>query len=150
VDLKRLMFKNLDNDNDTEAGHTHSGRVFRWVHLENLFKQKYGEADFYSGEEAYMTDKERSELAEAEEEAVEELRRNTPEPSGTMQATEVSNINPPVVSEMLSNQNILNHQSLQSIITSSSSSTQTGNLGNFMVDEMRLPIFRGDGFEDID
>jgi hypothetical protein len=36
------MFKNLESDNDTEAGHTHSGRVFQGVHLENLFKKSYG------------------------------------------------------------------------------------------------------------
>jgi hypothetical protein len=36
------MFKNSDSDNDTEAGHTHSGRVFREVHLANLFKKNYG------------------------------------------------------------------------------------------------------------
>jgi hypothetical protein len=29
MDLKRLMFKNLDSDSDTEAGHMRSGRVFR-------------------------------------------------------------------------------------------------------------------------
>jgi hypothetical protein len=85
-----------------------------------------------------------------EEEAAEELRRNEPETSGAMHATKVSNINPPVVSEMLGNQNIPNHQSLQSTITSSSASTQIGNLGNSMVDEMRLPIFRGDESEDPD
>jgi hypothetical protein len=32
------MFKNLDSDNDTEARHTRSGRVFREVYLANLFK----------------------------------------------------------------------------------------------------------------
>jgi hypothetical protein len=43
------------------VGHTRSGRVFRGVHLENLFKKKYGEEGFYSGEEADMTDEEHSE-----------------------------------------------------------------------------------------
>jgi hypothetical protein len=42
MDLKRLMFRNSDSDSDTEAGHTCSGRVFRGVHLENLFKKNYG------------------------------------------------------------------------------------------------------------
>jgi hypothetical protein len=50
VDLKRIMFKNLESDNDTEAGHTRSGRVFRGVYLENLFKKNYEEEGFYSGE----------------------------------------------------------------------------------------------------
>jgi hypothetical protein len=36
------MFKNSDNDSDTEAGHTHSGRSFREVPLVNMFKQSYG------------------------------------------------------------------------------------------------------------
>jgi hypothetical protein len=35
-------------------------------------------------------------------------------------------------------------------VTSSSASTQKGNLGSSMEDEMRLPIFRGDGSEDPD
>jgi hypothetical protein len=69
VDLKRLMFKNSDSDSDTEAGHTRSGRVFRGVHLENLFKKNYGEEGFYSGEEADLTDEEHSEPTRAEEEA---------------------------------------------------------------------------------
>jgi hypothetical protein len=54
------MFRNSDSNNDTKARHTHSGRVFRGVHLENLFKKNYGEEGFYSGEEADMTDKEHS------------------------------------------------------------------------------------------
>jgi hypothetical protein len=87
---------------------------------------------------------------EPEEEAAKELRQKEPETSRTAQGTKLSNINPPVVSEMLSNQNIPNHQSPQSPITSSSASTQTGNLGNSMADEMRLPIFRGDGSEYLD
>jgi hypothetical protein len=144
------MFKNSNSDSDTEARHTHSGRVFQGVHLENLFKKNYKEEGFYSGEEADLTDEEHSEPVGPEEEAAEELRQNEPETSGTAQATEVSNINPPVVSEMLSNQNIPNHESPQSPITSSSTSTQTGNLRNSMADEMRLPIFRGDGSEDPD
>jgi hypothetical protein len=83
LDLKRLMFKNSDSDNDTEAGHTRSGRVFRGVHLANLFKKNYGDEGFYSGEEADLTDEEHSEPTRAEEGEAEELRRNEPETSGT-------------------------------------------------------------------
>jgi hypothetical protein len=43
------MFKNSDNDNDTEAGHTRNGRVFREVPLVNLFKKNYRDEGFYSG-----------------------------------------------------------------------------------------------------
>jgi hypothetical protein len=56
------MFKNSDNNSDTEAGHTHSGRSFRKVPLTNLFKQSYGplaqDEDFYSGEEVGRSDEE--------------------------------------------------------------------------------------------
>jgi hypothetical protein len=52
------MFNISDSDSDTEAGHTRSGKVFRGVHLENLFKQNYGEEGFYSGEEVDLTDEE--------------------------------------------------------------------------------------------
>jgi hypothetical protein len=55
------MFRNSDSDNDTEAGHTRSGRVFREVHLVNLFKKNYGDEGFYSGEEADLTDEDHSE-----------------------------------------------------------------------------------------
>jgi hypothetical protein len=147
------MFKNSDSDNDTGAGHTRSGRVFREVHLVNLFKQNYGDEGFYSGEEADLTDEEHSEPAREEERKAEEPRRDEPKTSGTAQTTEVSTIIPPVVSTTLSNQNSQSHQSPQSTITSSSTYTQTGNLGNLgisMADEMRLPIFRGDGSEDPD
>jgi hypothetical protein len=67
LDPKRLMFKNLDSDSDIEDGHTCSGRVFRGVHLENLFKKNYGEEGFYSGEEEDLTDEEHSEPTETEE-----------------------------------------------------------------------------------
>jgi hypothetical protein len=67
-----------------------------------------------------------------------------------LQDTEVSNINPPVVSKILSNQIIADHQNLQRNITRSLASTQIGNLGNSMVDEMRLPMFKGDGSKDLD
>jgi hypothetical protein len=54
------MFKNSNSDNDTEVGHTRSGRGFKEVHLANLFKKNYGDAGFYSGEEADLTDEENS------------------------------------------------------------------------------------------
>jgi hypothetical protein len=36
------MFKNSNNDNDTEDGHTHSGRVFREVPLAKLLRRTTG------------------------------------------------------------------------------------------------------------
>ena len=59
------MFKNSDSDSDTEAGHTHSGREFREVHLVNLFNQNYGDEGFYSGEEADLMNEEPLEPARA-------------------------------------------------------------------------------------
>jgi hypothetical protein len=67
------MFKNLDSDNDTKSRHTRSGKVFREVHLANLFKNNYGEEVFYSGEEADMTDEEHSKPTGTEEGQAEEL-----------------------------------------------------------------------------
>jgi hypothetical protein len=61
------MLNNSDNDNDTEAGHTCSERVFREVPLANLFKNNYGYEGFYIGEEAYLTDEDHSESARIEE-----------------------------------------------------------------------------------
>jgi hypothetical protein len=55
------MFKNSDNDNDTEVGLTRSGRPFREVPLVNLLKKNYRDEGFYSGEEADLTDEEHSE-----------------------------------------------------------------------------------------
>ena len=52
------MFKNLDSDNDTEAGYMCSGRSFREVPLANLFKQSYKDEGFYSGEEEELTQEE--------------------------------------------------------------------------------------------
>jgi hypothetical protein len=74
------MFKNSDSDNDTKAGHTRSGRVFREVHLANLFKKNYRDEGFYSGEEAHLIDEEHSESARTEEPhreepKLQELRR---------------------------------------------------------------------------
>jgi hypothetical protein len=59
-----------------------------------------------------------------------------------MPTIEVSTTTPPIVLATLSN------KSSQSTVTSSSIHTQSRNLGRSMVDEMRLPIFRGDGSED--
>ena len=142
------MFKNSDSENDTKVGHTRSGRVFREVHLANLFKQNYGDESFYSGEEAYLTDEEHLEPARIEEEEAEELHREKPETSRTTQTIEVSTIVPPVDSKTLSNQNSQSHHNPQSTITSSSTYTQIGNLGISMADEMILPIFSQYGSED--
>jgi hypothetical protein len=144
------MFKNLDSDNDTKVGHTRSGREFKEVHLGNIFKQNYGDEGFYSGEEEDLTDEEHSEPAREEKGKYEEPRRDEPKTSRATQIAEVSTINPPIVSVALRNQNSQSHQSPQSTITSSSTYAQIRNLGNLgrsMADEMRIPIFRGDGSE---
>jgi hypothetical protein len=73
VRSRKANVQEFDSDSDTEAGHTRSGRVFREVHLANLFKKNYGEEGFYSGEEAELTDEEHSEPARAEEGKAEEL-----------------------------------------------------------------------------
>jgi hypothetical protein len=59
----------------------------------------------------------------------------------------VSTIIPHVDSVALSNQSNPIHQSVQRTVTSSPPHTQSGTPGSFMVDEMRLAIFRGDGSE---
>ena len=119
------MFKNSNNDNDIEAGHTRSGRAFKEVHLVNLFKKNYREEGFYSGEEVELTDDEHSEPARAEEGKVEELHREEPKTSETAQTIEVSTVILPIDSILI-------------------------NQGRSMANEMRLPIFRGDGSEDPD
>jgi hypothetical protein len=144
------MFKNSDSDSDTEVGHMHSGRAFREVYLVNLFKKNYGDEGFYIGEEADLMDEEHSEPTRAKEGEAEEPRREDPETSGTAQTAEVSTIIPPVDSVALRNQINPSHQSVQSTVTSSPPHTQSGTPGRSMVDEMRLPIFRGDGSEDPD
>jgi hypothetical protein len=111
VDLKTIIFRNSDSDDDTKAGHTRSGRVFRGVHLENLFKQNYREEGFYSGEGAYLTDEEHSEPTKTEEGEAEEPCQDEIETLGTMKTVEVSTINPLVISTTLGNQNNQNHQS---------------------------------------
>jgi hypothetical protein len=144
------MFNNLDNDNNIEVGHTHSGRAFREVHLAKLFKKNYGDEGFYSGEEVDLTDEDHSEPTGIEEGKVEEPRWEEPETSGTAQTTELSIIIPPFDSVALRNQSNPSHQSVHSIVTSSPPHTHSITLGISMVDEMRLPIFRGDGSKDPD
>jgi hypothetical protein len=148
------MFKNSDNDSDTEVGHTRSGRPFREVPLVNLFEQNHEplaqDEGFYSGEEEELLNEEYSESSRAEEGKTEEPRREESVTSGLRLDIEVSTITPPVVLATLSNQSNLSYQSTQSTVTSSSTHTQSINLGRSMADEMRLPTFRGDGSEDPD
>jgi hypothetical protein len=126
-----------------------SGRVFIEVHLVNLFKQNYEDEGFYSGEEADLTDEEHSEPVGTEEGKAEELRRGEPETSETMQTIEVSIVIPPIDS-VLNNHSNPSHQSIQRTFNSSPPHIHSGTLGRYMEDEMRLPIYRGDGFEDLD
>jgi hypothetical protein len=91
------MFKNSDNDNDTYVGHTHSGRVFRGVHLKTLFKKNYEEEGFYIGEEENLADEEHSEPTRIEEREAKESLQDEQKTSGTTQTVEVSTINPPVI-----------------------------------------------------
>jgi hypothetical protein len=60
------MFKISDSDNNTEAGHTRSGKVFRGAHLENLFKKNYREEGLYIGEEVDITNEEHLEPTRTE------------------------------------------------------------------------------------
>ena len=73
--MKRITFRNLDSENETEVGHTCSGRVFKGVHPENLFKKNYREKGFYSGEEVDLTNEEHPKPTKIEEGEVEELRQ---------------------------------------------------------------------------
>jgi hypothetical protein len=97
------MFKNLNRDNNKEAGHTRSGRVFREVLLVNPFKKNYGDECFYSGEEAYLIDEEHLESAREEEGKDEEPRREEPETLGIASTAEVSTIIHPVVLAAIGN-----------------------------------------------
>jgi hypothetical protein len=105
------MFNNSDSDNDTESGHTCSGGEFREVPLVNLFKEKYGDEGFYSGEEVDLMDEYLLEPSREEEGEAEEPRREELEASGTAQTIEVSTITPLVASRTLSNQNSQSYQS---------------------------------------
>jgi hypothetical protein len=102
------MFKNSDNDNDTEVVHTCSGITFREVPLVNLFEKNHEplaqEEGFYSEKEEDLLNEEHSESARTEEGKTEEPRREESETSGTAQAIEVSTITPPIFLEALSNQ----------------------------------------------
>jgi hypothetical protein len=64
------MFKNSDNDNDTEVGHTRSERSFREVPLVNLFDQGHEplaqDEGFCSGDEEELLNEEHSESAREE------------------------------------------------------------------------------------
>jgi hypothetical protein len=73
------MFKNLDSDSDTKSGHTRNGRVFREVHIVNIFKKNYEEEGFYSGEEENLTDEEHSQPARIEKGKAEELHQEESE-----------------------------------------------------------------------
>jgi hypothetical protein len=101
------MFKNSDIDNDTEVGHTHSGRILREVPLANLFEQDHEplllEEGFYSGEEVELLSEEQSGFVGPREEKTEEPRREELETSGTTQTVEVSTGTLPIVSTALSN-----------------------------------------------
>ena len=72
------MFKNSDSNSDTEARYKRSGRVFRGVHIENLFKKNYGDEGFYSGEEADLTDEEHLEPTRTEEGKAKEIHQEEP------------------------------------------------------------------------
>jgi hypothetical protein len=67
-----------------------------------------------------------------------------------VQTVEVSSIIPPVDSVVLRNRVIQATRASRAPVTSSPPHTQSGTLGRSMEDEMRLPIFRGDGSEDPD
>jgi hypothetical protein len=143
MNLKSTMFNNSYGDNDTETGHTCSGRIFREVPLVNLFNKNYEDEGFYSGEEENLTDEEHSKSTRTKEPHQEEL-----EDSGTVLTIEVSTINPIVISATLRNQSNPSHQSAHSTVISSPPHSQSGNLGRSMEDDMRLPTFRRYGSED--
>jgi hypothetical protein len=146
--IEKLMFKNSDSDNDTNIGHTCSGKEFREFPLANLFKKNYGDEGFYSGEEADLTDEEHSESSRAEEGNTKEPCREEPETLGIVQTVEVSTVTLPIVLTTLSNQSNLSYQNTQSTGTSGSTHTHSGTLVRYMEYEMRLPTFSGGGSED--
>jgi hypothetical protein len=118
------MLKNLDRDNDTEVGHTHSGRAFRKAPLVNLFEQSHEPLEqnegFYSGEDEELLNEEHSESARVEGGKNEEPRQGESETSGTASIVEVSTITPLVSLAALSNQSSQSYQSSHRIVTSSS------------------------------
>jgi hypothetical protein len=151
------MLKNSDSDSDIEARHMRSGRSFRKIPLVDLFKKSYRplaqDEGFYSGEEAEKSYEEYSEFVREEEVETKEARREELGTSGTVPIIEVSVDTPPIVLETSSNQSNQSsqiNQSTQSIVTRILVQTQLRNQGKSMEDEMRLPIFIGDGSEDPD
>jgi hypothetical protein len=143
------MFKNLDNNSDTEDGHMQSERLFKEVLLANLFKKNYEDEGFYSGEETDLTNEEHSKSTRTKEVQTDELHRGELEISGTAPTVELNTITP-IVLATLSNQSNQNSQTSQSTVTSSLIHTQSQSQGISMEYEMRLLIFRGDGSEDPD
>jgi hypothetical protein len=91
---------------------------------------------------------EHSESSREEEGETEEPRREESKTSGTAHTVEVSTITPPIFLTTLSNLSDLSYQRAQSTGTSGLVHTQSRTLRIYMVDEMRLPTFRGDGSED--
>jgi hypothetical protein len=81
-----------------------------------LFKKNYGEEGFYSGEEVDLTDEENLEPTRTKEGEVEELFQRNPETSGNVRTTEVSNINPPIVSTILANRIIRTTRVLRALL----------------------------------
>jgi hypothetical protein len=61
---------------------------------------------------------------------------------------ELSIITPPVISAALSSQRNQSNQITHSTVTNSFIHIQSRKQGKSMADEMRLPIFRGNGSED--
>jgi hypothetical protein len=151
------VFNHSESDSDTEVGHTRSGRTFREVPLVNLFEKTHKpllqNKGFYSGEEEDLLNEKHSESARADKGKTEEPCREEPKNLGTAPIAEVSTTTPHVVLAVLSsqsNQSSQSYKSTQSTVTSSPLHNQSRILGRSMVDEMRLPIFRGDRSEDPD
>jgi hypothetical protein len=88
---------------------------------------------------------ENSNSARTEEGKTEEPHQEELETSSTTPTIKVSTITHHVVSAMVSNQSSQIYQSTQSTVTNNSIHTQSKSLGRSMENEMRLPIFRGDG-----
>jgi hypothetical protein len=72
------MFKNLDNDSDTEARHTRSWSSFREVPLANLFMKNYGDKGFYSEGEEDLTNKDYLESTRPDKVKTEEIHQGEP------------------------------------------------------------------------
>jgi hypothetical protein len=99
------MFKNSDNDNNTDVGHMCNGKTFREVPLVNLFERNHEplaqEEGFYSGEEEELLNEEHSDSSREEEGKTEEPRREESKTSATALTVEVSTITPLVVLAMM-------------------------------------------------